>query len=146
MKYLARYTRKTAFSNSRLVSYKNNQVRFSYKKRKTGKRDVTRLPAVAFLKRFLRHVLPRRFVRIRYYGLLAHPVKGKRIAKARELLGVDQAITAQDDLSKTWRGLYPARTSDGFHVCPYCQRGRLIEVAVVSSTRPNRYSVSARAP
>lgn len=146
VKYLARYTRKTAFSNSRLVSYKNNQVRFSYKDHKTGKREVMSLPAVAFLNRFLQHVSPRRFVRIRYYGLLDHPVKGKLIPRARELLGVDQTTTSQDDLSKTWRVLYPAITSDDFHTCPYCQRGRLIAVAVVPSTRANRHCVSTHAP
>jgi Putative transposase/Transposase zinc-binding domain len=146
IKYLARYTRKTAFSNSRLVSYKNDEVLFSYKNRKTGKRDVALLPAVAFIARFLRHVLPRRFVRIRYYGLLAHPVKGELIQKARALLGADQRTLAQDDLIKTWRGLYAALTADDPHACPFCERGRLIEVAVVPSTRPTRYPISSRAP
>lgn len=146
VKYLARYTRKTAFSNARLVSYKNDEVRFSYKKHKTGLREVTCLPAVAFLTRFLRHVLPRRFVRIRYYGLLAHPVKRELIRKARAFLGVEHTTTAQDDLIKTWRGLYQALTSNDPHVCPYCERGRLVEIAVVPSSRHNLFPISMRAP
>jgi hypothetical protein len=146
VKYLARYTRKTAFSNSRLVSYKHNQVRFSFKNHKTGKRDVARLPAVAFLNRFLQHISPRCFVRIRYYGLLAHPVKGKLLPKALALLGADQTTLSQDDLSKAWRGLYPPHARDDFLTCPFCQRGRLIAVAVVPSTREYRHCLSARAP
>ena len=73
LKYLARYTHRVAISNRRLLSLEEGQVAFRYKDYRQGRRDrVMRLAAVEFMRRFLLHVLPKGFVRIRHYGFLAN--------------------------------------------------------------------------
>jgi len=87
--YLGRYTHRVAISNHRLLDCRDGQVRYTYRDRQDGDRRKTDvLPADEFLARFLQHVLPDRFVRIRHYGLLANCVKGQRLGHCRRLLGV----------------------------------------------------------
>src|SRR5206468_2242590 len=87
--YLGRYTHRIAISNERIVEMNGDQVTFTYKDRADGdRRKPMTLPAEAFLRRFLLHVLPHGFVRIRHYGLLANSVRQERIARCRELLGI----------------------------------------------------------
>lgn len=86
-RYLGRYTHRVAISNARLVSLDDGQVRFRYKDYADGSVwKVMRLSADEFLRRFLLHVLPKRFVRIRHYGLLASRNVNTRLARCRELL------------------------------------------------------------
>jgi hypothetical protein len=73
LRYLAGYTHRVAFSNHRLVAFDNDQVTFRYKDYAHGnKKRLMTLSAQEFLRRFLPHVLPRGFVRIRFYGFLAN--------------------------------------------------------------------------
>lgn len=91
--YLSRYTHRVAISNSRLVSADANTVAFQWKdyRVKSGDKQKTmRLATGEFIRRFLVHVLPDRFHRIRYYGLLASAGRKACIAKARSLLGAQQ--------------------------------------------------------
>lgn len=84
---LGRYTHRVAISNERLVSADRHEVRFRYKAyAHAGRTKLMRLDAAEFLRRFLLHVLPRRFVRIRHYGLLANRVKCVKLAAARAAL------------------------------------------------------------
>ncbi len=81
--YLARYTHKSAISNHRLLSADDHSVRFRYRDRARGNRQaVLQLPAQSFLERFATHVLPRGFVRIRHFGLLANRNKARLLAQA----------------------------------------------------------------
>ncbi|MEI6186529.1 MAG: transposase, partial [Dehalococcoidia bacterium] len=74
--YLGRYTHRVAISNHRILSCRGGEVRYRYRDRRDGDRLKTDLlPAEEFLRRFLQHVLPDRFLRIRHYGLLANCVK-----------------------------------------------------------------------
>ena len=96
LSYLARYTHRVAIANSRLVSFDGERVRFKWKDyRKDGKAryGVMTLDAHEFMRRFLLHVLPDRFHRIRHYGLFANPARADTIAKARALLA-DASQTA----------------------------------------------------
>mgnify|MGYP003633680529 FL=1 len=96
--YLSRYTHRVAISNSRLISADANTVVFRWKdyRVKDGDgRSVMRLSTSEFIRRFLIHVLPDRFHRIRHYGLLASATRKANIAKARTLLGAQTA--KQDD-------------------------------------------------
>ena len=87
--YLGRYTHRVAISNHRLLGCDDGQVRFSYRDRKEGDRLKTAtLPAGEFIGRFLEHVLPARFLRIRHYGFLANRAKQTQLAQCRRLLGV----------------------------------------------------------
>ena len=101
--YLGRYTHRVAISNHRILSCDNGEVRYRYRDRRDGDRLKTGvLPAEEFLHRFLQHILPDRFLRIRHYGLLANRVRQKHLARCRELLGArppmgdEQPQTAAD--------------------------------------------------
>ena len=86
--YLGRYTHRVAISNHRLLDCEGGQVRYHYRDRRDGDRRKTDvLPAEEFLHRFLQHVLPSHFSRIRHYGLLANCVKRQQLARCRQLLG-----------------------------------------------------------
>jgi uncharacterized protein (UPF0212 family) len=86
--YLGRYTHRVAISNQRLLSCEEGQVLFRYRDRRDGDRcKSAAVPAEEFIGRFLQHVLPDRFARIRHYGLLANRGKHQRLAHCRQLLG-----------------------------------------------------------
>ncbi len=95
--YLGRYTHRVAISNHRLVACDNGAVRYRYRDRRDGDRLKTDvLPAEEFIRRFLHHVLPDGFLRIRHYGLLANRVKHKHLSRCRQLLGARPPATADD--------------------------------------------------
>jgi len=90
LKYLARYTHRVAISNQRLVSLRDGQVSFRCRARKgTGRKRTVTLPACEFLRRFLRHVLPSGFVRIRHFGLLANRTRRANLVRCRALLSLE---------------------------------------------------------
>ena len=132
LKYLARYTHKTAISNSRLLSLRDDQVTFGWKDyAHGGKRGTMTLEAVEFVRRFLMHVLPSGFVRVRHYGLLANRHRQAKLARCRELLGM--AVPPQPDTAPidpdpvTPPGQEPTVTPT--RVCPRCGASRMILVA-----------------
>jgi len=85
--YLGRYTHRVAISNHRILACRDGQVHYRYRDRRDGDRlKVDVLPVEEFRRRFLQHVLPDRFLRIRHYGLLANRVKGEQLARCRRLL------------------------------------------------------------
>ncbi len=110
LQYLARYTHRVAISESRLREIEHDRVVFEWKDyRDEGKLKVMSLTAVEFLRRFLMHVLPVGFHRIRYYGLLANRHRAANLERCREILGVasevpDSAAPANDEVSEseTW--------------------------------------------
>jgi hypothetical protein len=88
LKYLARYTYRVAISNDRIESIADGQITFRYKDYAHGDRwRRMTLSADEFLRRFLQHVLPKGFVRIRSFGLLSHGERAERLAHCRHLLG-----------------------------------------------------------
>ena len=130
LKYLARYTHRVAISNHRLVSLRDGQVRFRYKDYAHGNRQrVMRLDAVEFLRRFLMHVLPSGFVRIRHYGLLANRSRRAKLARCRELL--EQVHPAPDPASCEPSKPIVMIPSDWEEIplCPICGVGRMVVVA-----------------
>jgi hypothetical protein len=95
LKYLARYTHRVAISNHRLLDVGEGRVKFRYKDYAAGGQDKTMtLTATEFLRRFLQHVLPTGFVKIRHYGLLANAQRAQRLALGRQLLLV-ASVSAQ---------------------------------------------------
>ncbi len=105
--YLGRYTHRVAIGNRRILSCQQGQVRYLYRDRRDGDRLKTDvLPAQEFIRRFLQHVLPDRFLRIRHYGLLANRDKQKRLAKCRELLGARPSQPdKQPQTAAEWMGV-----------------------------------------
>ena len=141
LKYLARYTHRVAISNNRLISMENGEVTFRWKDYADGNHNKTMtLDSAEFIRRFLLHVLPSGFMRIRHFGLFANRSRQTKLALCRQLLGVGQPAQqpseeekpapAQDDVGETKDQL----DNDG--LCPACKRGRLMIVEVLP--RPQR--------
>lgn len=126
LKYLARYTHRVAISNSRLQRLEGDTVVFTIKDRSTGRQLEDRLEAVEFLRRFAQHILPRGFVRIRSYGLLAHRCRGKDLARCRAVLGA--APPEPGDCAAQ----APEGAATGPLRCRNCEEGRLAFVAFLT--------------
>ena len=120
LKYLARYTHRVAISNGRLRSLQQGHLRLRFRNSKNNNRiETLALGAVEFLRRFLLHVLPRGFIKIRYYGFLSHPKRAAGLARCRQLLHVSPTAAASAAvLSKVQRRAVERR-------CPRCRKGRL---------------------
>ena len=91
VKYLAAYVFKVAISDSRIVKVEDRKVFFRYKKRSSERWRNTHLDVMEFLRRFLQHVLPTGFMKIRYYGFL-HPSSSVPLDKIRELIGISYGL------------------------------------------------------
>jgi hypothetical protein len=116
--YLGRYTHRVAISNHRLLSCENEQVRFAYRDRADGDRKKTAsLPVDTFISRFLTHVLPSRFMRIRHYGFLANRAKKTCLAQCRDQL---QASVPEPTESKTMADWMKELTGVDITRCPHC--------------------------
>jgi hypothetical protein len=101
--YLGRYTHRVAISNSRLLSCEAGQVQFHYRDRADGdRRKVASLPADEFLRRFLWHVLPHAFMRIRHYGLLANRHKQELLQRCRHLLAASEPDSPAAKTTAQW--------------------------------------------
>jgi hypothetical protein len=121
LKYLARYTHRVAISNSRLVAMSDGRVTFRYKDYADARRQKTMtLAADEFLRRFLQHVLPRGFVKVRHYGLLANCQREARLAMCRRLLLV--ANVAKEVPNPDTQPIAPAQPRS----CPRCGGTRLV--------------------
>lgn len=128
--YLGRYTHRIAISNHRLVAHENGQVTFRYTDRAAGIHRTMELPGPDFLRRFLAHVLPPGFVRIRYVGGLAHPTRREWLAQSRQLLA-DAGATLRPPApprAETWQEQLQRLTGVDVTRCPRCRTGRLILV------------------
>jgi hypothetical protein len=91
LKYLARYTHRVAISNGRLIDLQDGRVTFRWRDSANGNQQkFMTLDAVEFMRRFLQHVLPKGFVKIRHFGFLAHPQRRSQLQLARELLAAPE--------------------------------------------------------
>jgi len=126
LKYLARYTYRVAISNERIESVKDDQVTFRYKDYAHGHRlRRMTLTVHEFLRRFMQHVLPRGFVRIRSFGLLANRGRDERLARCRQLLG----CTEQEAVAEASEVLRNSSADEDNRRCPACGQGTLLLVA-----------------
>lgn len=131
VRYLGRYTHRIAISDRRILKLTDRHVTFSFRNRKRGNcRDSLRLPIQDFVARFLRHVVPRRFVRIRYYGLLANAFKVKRLAHARTLLGAP--APPEPHAGQNWTASYQRLVGYDPLRCPSCGHGTLCLVELIA--------------
>ena len=106
LKYLAPYIYRVAITNNRIEKLENGQVSFRFKNSETNQWQTLTLPALKFIHRFLQHVLPKGFVKIRYYGLLS-PIKKNLLAVAKYLLGDSRGSEFTPALAQQ-------------HICPDC--------------------------
>ena len=122
LKYLARYVQRIAISNSRLLSLENGRVTFAWKDYADGNQSKTMtLDAVEFIRRFLLHVLPSGFVRIRHFGFLANRNRAKKLALCRSLLPARPTV-AEPNIET---GELEPR------LCPICKVGWLVSIEIL---------------
>jgi hypothetical protein len=136
--YLGRYTHRVAISNHRLSSVENAQVTFTYRDRKTGNtlKSMT-LAAEEFIRRFLLHVLPNGFMRIRHFGFLANRSKKQNLSRCRQLLGV--SARPANPVAKSALELMRELTGVDFSRCPHCLRGTLVVIPILPAAASNPF-------
>jgi hypothetical protein len=137
LRYLGRYTHRVAISNHRLLAMQGDHVRFTFRNRGQGDRvEVAQLEAHTFIKRFLRHVLPSGFVRVRHYGVLANRCKAHTLPLCRKALGQvdpppppERGSVAQ--WMRRWTGIDITR-------CPACGHQPLERLPLPAALGANR--------
>src|SRR6266581_1162374 len=133
--YLGRYTHRVALSNNRILQVENGEVTLSYRDRKDRDRKKTMtLDAQEFIRRFLLHVLPDGFMRIRHFGFLANRVKKLALPQCRKVLGLNPALPeipkrSAHELLRELIGIDLSR-------CPSCKQGTMIIVAELPKISP----------
>jgi hypothetical protein len=148
LRYLGRYTHRIAISSERLLAHRDGEVTFSYKDRKNaGRRNTKTLPGAEFTRRFLLHVVPRRFVRVRHYGLLANGVKARRLVQARSLLGSPAPPEPSQAKPESWQDAYRRLVGKDPLLCSACRVGRLVVVVdIPRSPIPPCHTSPSRSP
>jgi hypothetical protein len=129
LSYVGRYTHRIAISNSRIIAIDDGKVCFRWKDyRRDNRHGTMTLAADEFIRRFLIHVLPSGFQRIRYYGFLCNRQRGSKLDRCRELLGGSRAEPAADCPQEGYRDLHEALTGQSLTRCPICGDGQMLLV------------------
>jgi hypothetical protein len=127
LKYLARYTHRVAISNSRLLKLEEGRVTFRYKDyAEDGQQKTLTLDAVEFLRRFVQHILPKGFMKIRHYGLLASRGRTAKLKECRRLLLVVNAAAVVACAAPEAARIDPAQAPH----CPQCGGRRFVRIAL----------------
>jgi hypothetical protein len=138
--YVGRYTHRVAISNHRLLDIADGQVSFRYKDYRHGAQQKTMtLDAEEFIRRFLLHVLPVGFQRIRYYGFLGNRYRKEKLARCRHLLGM---LAYEEGPVKEavpdYRERYEALTGVSLRRCPVCHEGCMQVIEILPPSRRNQ--------
>jgi hypothetical protein len=138
LEYVGRYTHRVAISNNRLLEIEGGHVTFRWRDYRDGDAQKTMtLQAGEFIRRFLLHVLPPGFHRIRYYGLLGNRHRQEKLDQCRRLLDMSPATPMEPDTAAQadYRDRYEALTGQSLHHCPICRRGRMIPMEQLIPSR-----------
>jgi putative transposase/transposase-like zinc-binding protein len=137
--YVGRYTHRVAISNNRLLDIAEGKVKFRYKDyRHEAQQKTMTLEAEEFIRRFLLHVLPEGFQRIRYYGFLANRYREQKLARCRELLAMPAPQPATSEASKDYHERYEELTGASLWQCPVCHQGRMLVIQILPRS-PHRH-------
>ena len=132
LNYLSRYTHRIAISNERILKLEEGMVSFRWRDYSDGdKEKIMTVAAEEFIRRFLLHVLPAGFVKIRHYGLLANRNRKNNIALARILLDCCPTDTQDKNLPATWQEYMLQVSGVDVTQCPSCKKGQLFKVEVL---------------
>src|ERR1700693_4320455 len=132
--YVGRYTHRVAISNNRLVSMDHDKVRFRWRDYRDGNRQKTMtLQGGEFIRRFLVHVLPDGFRRIRYYGFLGNCHRTRKLARCRELLRMAPAAPAEPP--GDYRERFEALTRRSLRQCPHCHACTMVVIGSIMVPR-----------
>ena len=132
--YVGRYTHRVAISNNRILNIEDGQVIFRYKDYRDGSQQKTMtLSADEFIRRFLLHVLPEGFHRIRYFGFLGNRYRKEKLEQCRRLLGMVplEPDSPTEAAELDYRDRYQALNGSSLWECPACHRGRMIVIGEI---------------
>lgn len=123
--YLGNYTHRIAISNHRIIDYKNGKVKFYFKNyKKAGRKQILELPVKEFVRRFLQHILPKKFCKIRYFGYMALCNMKTKLEECRNLIAKPTFLPSLEGIS----ALEVIRNTSGVDlmVCPKCKKGKML--------------------
>jgi len=127
VEYLSKYTHRVAIGNHRIIKVENDKVFFRYKDYACkSKMKIMTVDAFEFIRRFLLHVLPDHFVKIRYYGLLAQRNRKDLLEECNVRLGVPPEERNATEIPSDWHELYLMVTGEELTRCPFCGEGTMI--------------------
>jgi len=127
LEYLGRYTHRVAISNNRILAIDNGKVTFTYRDRKNNNEiKPMSLAADEFIRRFLLHILPRGFLKIRYFGFLAHTNKKQAVALIRKLIDPDMKLP--EKIKESISEMMLRLTGKDITCCPKCKKGTMRKI------------------
>jgi len=138
--YVGRYTHRVAISNHRIVAIEGGQVKFNWRDyRHNNQQKTMTLSAEEFIRRFLLHVLPGGFHRIRYYGFFGNRHRQEKLELCRQLLGRASPTKSSSDPAtpEDYRDRYERLTGRSLRECPVCHRGQMIPIIMLAEVRPS---------
>lgn len=127
LEYLGRYTHRVAISNDRIVKVDDGTVTFRYRDYRDGNqgKQMT-LETFEFIRRFLLHILPDNFVKIRYYGLFNNRNRKAKIRLCKEVLGASAGDEQEPAVPESWEELFTRLTGIDPRICPCCGKGMMV--------------------
>jgi len=132
LQYLGRYTHRIAISNHRILNLRNGNVSFLWRDYADHNRQKTMtLKADEFIRRFLLHVLPPRYVRIRHFGLLANRKRKDNLAACRKRIDSGNPVTKEKARIETWQEQLLRICGIDVTTCPVCQKGRMYRIGLL---------------
>jgi hypothetical protein len=133
LEYLGRYTHRVAISNSRIVKLEDGKVTFRWRDYRDGnKTKLMALDVFEFIRRFLLHILPNGFMKIRYYGILASRNHQTKLQRCKEILDVDTNQEQLTTRSQSWEELLFELTGIDPRICPECKKGHMTRKEIIS--------------
>ncbi|MDY6988941.1 MAG: IS91 family transposase [Thermodesulfobacteriota bacterium] len=135
LEYLGRYTHRVALTNDRMVKLEGNRVTIRYRDSSDHhKTKLMNLDASEFIRRFLLHVLPDRFMKIRHYGILSNRNRKTKLRQCKRLLGVLKDQSNEKANRASWQELFFSVTGIDPTVCPHCGKGKMVLAEVLAPT------------
>jgi hypothetical protein len=141
--YVGRYTHRVAISNNRLLDIAEGKVTLRYKDyRHEAQQKTMTLEAEEFIRRFLLHVLPEGFQRIRYYGFLANRYRAQKLVHCRDLLGMPAPNRTASEVNKDYSERYEELTGFSLWACPVCHQGRMLVIEVLPRSLHSKTAIT----
>lgn len=139
LEYLGRYTHRVAISNNRITDITDGKVTYKYRDYKDGNKDkLMTVEAHEFIRRFLLHILPDNFVKIRHYGILSNRNRNTKLKRCKEILGIS---TKKSKEKISWQELLKELTGKDPRICPHCNIGRLVRKEILSQVKDRNMEI-----
>lgn len=139
LEYLGRYTHRVAISNNRITDLADGKVTYKYRDYKDrNKNKLMTVGAHEFIRRFLLHILPDNFVKIRHYGILSNRNRSIKLKRCKEILGISTKKTKE---KISWQELLKELTGKDPRICPYCDIGRLVRKEILSPVKDRNIEI-----